>query len=362
MLGIVPSNLVCDILSQAIACGASDVVLKTGAPPRLRVNGEWLEAATPAVEPDDIASLAGVCAIPGESADADASFAWPEGGRFRVNFHQSLGRPGAVLRRIRPEIPALESLGLPVEVLVSWMKTRSGLVILSGPTGSGKSTTAAAILERINQTLPRHIVTIEDPLEYLFRDACAVFTQREVGIDTPSFAEGLRRSLRQAPDVIFLGEIRDSESAATALQASETGHLVLTTLHSASAPEALERLELFFREGERARMRQAVASQVRGILCQRLLPATSGGRVAACEFFTNAASSRVLIAGGRFPEIADFIDRNPSGASQALEEALAGLVKSGTVAAEEALLHCLRPQNLERRLRGIASHPSAARR
>ena len=182
------------------------------------------------------------CGIdPATHPEADISWQIPHGGRLRVNLYHTLGRLAAVLRPIRARIPSLAELGLPAALLESWLQRRYGLILVTGPTGSGKSTTVASCLDWINRHLARHIVTLEDPIEYLFENDLSFFSQREIRQDSESFATGLRAALRQSPDVLFLGEIRDAETAVTALHAAETGHLVISTLHSSSVVETLER-------------------------------------------------------------------------------------------------------------------------
>jgi len=350
-----------DILRAAVASGASDVILRSGSTAILRINGSLFPLdSTPLLEAD-MDSLWHSCGATSADLDRDTSFTSEDGERFRANLHHQLGSRGAVLRRIRRDIPQLETLGVPDQLLSRWATSKSGLIIVSGATGSGKSTTLAALLDRINHTEARHIVTIEDPVEYLFSNNLSLFTQREVGIDTPSFAEGLRRSLRQNPDIIFLGEIRDTESAITAMQAAETGHLVVTTLHAAACADVLERLELLFPPHERQSIRKALASQLLGVLCQCLLPAMAGGRIPACEFFSNAASSRTLIAEGRLDQIGEFIARADPREASSFSESLLTLVRAGRVEEAVALEACNDPRELARALRGINSSASSTR-
>jgi twitching motility protein PilT len=341
------------ILHAAIASGASDILLHLKKPAVLRLHGNLVPLESPPVEATDLDSLWLACGARDGDLDRDASLT--AGERFRVNLHHQLGSRGAVLRRIRSDIPALETLGVPAPLLLKWIAAKSGIIIVSGPTGSGKSTTLAALIEQVNQTTARHIVTIEDPVEYLFSGKLSLFTQREVGIDTPTFAEGLRRSLRQNPDIIFLGEIRDAESALTAMQAAETGHLVLTTLHAASCTDVLDRLALLFPPEERDPVAKTLAAQLLGVLCQRLVPATTWARVPACEFFSNVASSRHLIAASRMDAIRDFIARADPREARSFADSLLELVRKGLVEEATALNVCDNPQEFTRALRGVSS-------
>ncbi len=356
------SPLLDEALDLAIRHGASDVILREGTAPVLRIDGSLFASETAPLTTDDMDALWSACrAAPGES-DHDASLSTGSGERFRVNLHRRLGERGAVLRRIKREIPDLDSLGVPADLLREWAARESGLLIVSGPTGSGKSTTLAAVLDHVNRTVARHVVTIEDPVEYLFEPALSVFTQREVGVDTPSFAEGLRRSLRQDPDIILVGEIRDALSAMAALQAAETGHLVLATLHASACGEAVERLELLFPQGERDTARKTLSSQLVGVLCQRLVPARAGGRIAACEYFSNEALSRKLIAEGRMAELQDLIARGDPRTARPLSDSLLQLVRDGVVDEAIAMEIVPRPQDFARALKGIVSGAQSARR
>jgi twitching motility protein PilT len=247
-------------------------------------------------------------------------------------------------------VPGIETLGVPANLLASWIVRPSGLVLVTGPTGSGKSTTLAACLEWLNQNYHRHIVTIEDPIEYLFTPAKGLFTQREVGTDTMTFAEGLRRSLRQSPDVILLGEIRDSESAVTALQAAETGHLVLATLHSSNVLDTFERLSRLFGASEREGVQQLV-----GLLCQKLIPSLPDGRALAVEHFENQAVTRKWIAEGKFRDLADFIGKGDNPNNTTFLESLVVMIQEGRISEATALHVATNPREVQRRLRGVNS-------
>ncbi len=350
------------VCATAVEWGASDVILHEGRRPRIRVAGRLHEADLPAPGIAFFEDLWVRVGVPVGTRDADAAWVSATGQRFRLNLLNSLGRRGAVLRRIPGEIPALDSLGVPAEVLRGWASSRSGMILLSGPTGSGKSTTIAALLDDLNSREERHIVTIEDPVEYAFSDRHCLFTQREVGIDTPGFAEGLRRSLRQNPDVIFLGEIRDAETATTAFQAAETGHLLLATVHAATAPEVMERLEGLFETEAREGVRKTLSAQTLGILCQKLLPGTDGNLVLVCEYFSNRGMIRKLIAEGRRAELADAIAADQPPSAFGFLAALAELVRSGRLATDVALEVATNPQELQRALRGITSSSAGTRR
>ncbi len=346
-------DVIDDLCRLARKHGASDLFLRAGAVPQLRIQNELAVAGEAPLSPEALDAFWQRCGAPADALDFDTSYVDSAGERFRVNLHRSLLERGAVLRPIKTLVPGLAELGLPVDLLTSWLVRRSGLVLVSGPTGSGKSTTLAAGLDWLNRHHARHIVTIEDPIEYLFQPVLGLFTQREVGLDTPSFAEGLRRSLRQSPDVILLGEIRDAASALTALQAAETGHLVLATLHSSSVLDALERLGRVFEARERESVFHVLSQQLIGVLCQRLVGPATAGRVLAVEHFENQAVTRKWILEGKFRDLAEFIARGDNPANVTLNKSLAALVRAGRISEPAAVQAALSPHELQRELRGI---------
>jgi len=334
--------------------GASDLYLHADKPPQYRINGELVPTGDGVVHGGELETLWRQCGAPLDALDYDGSYIASDGNRFRVNLFQTLFKRGAVLRPIKTVIPGIETLGLPAELLASWVTRPSGLVLVTGPTGAGKSTTIAACLEWLNQNYHRHIVTIEDPIEYLFTPANCLFTQREVGSDTSTFAEGLRRSLRQSPDVILLGEIRDSASAITALQAAETGHLVLATLHSSNVLDSLERLSRLFEVAERDGVFQLLSQQLVGILCQKLVPSPEG-RALVVEHFENMAVTRKWIAEGKFRELADFLSKGDNPLNVTFLQSLVEMIQSGRISQEVGVQTAMNPRELQRRLRGISS-------
>ncbi len=335
--------------------GASDLFLHQERPPQIRLNGELMTLGSAPVHAEELESLWIQCGATLDVLDYDGSYVATDGVRYRVNLFRSLFARGAVLRPIKTIVPALETLGVPVDLLATWVTRPFGLVLVTGPTGGGKSTTLAATLEWLNQNYARHIVTIEDPIEYLFTPARSLFTQREVFSDTPTFAEGLRRSLRQSPDVILLGEIRDSTSAVTALQASETGHLVLATLHSSNVLDSLERLARLFDASEREGVLHLLSQQLVGIICQKLVPGTMEGRALAVEHFENQAVTRKWIAEGRFKELADFVAKGDNPANVTFLHSLATLIQAGRISEATGMQVATNPRELQRRLRGIDS-------
>jgi pilus retraction protein PilT len=338
--------------------GASDLFLHANRVPQVRIHGQLLALESPPLSEAELESFWAGCGAPLEASDFDGSFVASNGTRYRVNLFRTLDKRGAVLRPIKTEIPSLDSLGLPVSLLISWITRPAGLVLVTGPTGAGKSTTLASCLDWMNQNQQRHIVTIEDPIEYLFQPAGCLFTQREVGSDTPTFAEGLRRSMRQSPDLILLGEIRDSASAITALQAAETGHLVLATLHSSNVLDSMERLSRLFDQREREGVLQVLSQQLVGILCQKLVAAEVDGRTLIVEHFENQAVTRKWIMEGKFTELADFVAKGDNPANVTFLRSLVSLVQAGRISQATALQVSANPHELQRLLRGIGSHSS----
>jgi len=344
-----------DVLTRTAArMGAADLFLSAGEVPRVRLGGRLRELDAPAPSAEDLAALRAACGIPGDPfGEADASHVDGAGNRFRVNFFHHLGRAAAVLRFIKSEIPGLAELGLPAWLLEDWVSRRSGLVLVTGATGSGKSTTLAAALDWVNQHHSRHIVTIEDPVEYVFTNREAYFSQRQVGADTESFAAGLRAALRQSPDVIFVGEIRDVETATTALQAAETGHLVLSTLHSSSVTDTMERLSNLFPVAERESAMMLLASHLIGVISQKLLAAKEGGMGVVVEHFQNEGATREWIRKTDLPLLQDHLDRSQSPANQSFLASLVAAVRAGWLDASLGAAAAANAADFQRALRGI---------
>ena len=278
-----------DLLIRARKMGASDVHVTVGIPPKCRVNGELVTLMEGRILPADSKALVEQM-IPGRlverfnrEGEVDFSYAIKGVGRFRVNIFKQRGTMSFVIRLVNTEIPSPESLGLPQSVL-ELVKKKRGLILVTGPTGSGKSTTLASLIHIINQTQNKHIITLEDPIEYLHSHEKSIVNQREVGIDTQSYAGALRAALREDPDIILVGEMRDLDTIATAVTAAETGHLVLSTLHTIGAVPTIERIIDVFPMNQQAQIRLQLATLLEAIISQQLLPtADRKGRVAAFE-------------------------------------------------------------------------------
>jgi twitching motility protein PilT len=333
----------------------SDLHVKVGSPPMARIAGELrpLPGADSLTAVDTDHALRGILTQPTRLAELEAegevdfAFAVPGLARFRVNAFRQRGSISIVCRRIPYGVTTIDELGLPTAVRDMAEEPR-GIVLVTGTTGSGKSTTLAAMVDHVNTTSARHIVTIEDPIEFLHSDKRSVINQREVGSDTGSFGRALRRVLRQDPDIILIGEMRDEETVRTALSAAETGHLVLSTLHTADAAETINRVIDFFPPHEHRQVRAMLAATLRGVVSQRLLPAIGGGRVAALELLRTTGRVRDAIIDpdqtGLLPGI---IVEGAYYGMQTFDQALFEHVKAGRVTRDVALAAASSPQDFK---------------
>jgi twitching motility protein PilT len=353
-----------DLLTRMVGHAASDLHLAVGAAPAARIRGELGAVdGLPALTPDDTRQLLyGLLSTEQQKRleverQLDLSYALPGVARFRVNVYFQRQALGAVFRLIPDEIRTLEELGLPDSLNELAAKPR-GLVLVTGPTGSGKSTTLAALVDRVNRTRSDHILTIEDPIEFIHRHKRCLVNQREIGADAVSFADALRAALRQDPDVILLGEMRDLETIATALTAAETGHLVFATLHTQSAPSTIDRIIDVFPGEQQEQVRTQLAGALQGVLTQTLVPTADGtGRVAALEVLLPDDAVRNLIRQGKVEQIYSVMQTGTQRGMQTLEQALARLVLSGAVALEVALARSSRPAELD----GLVQRSGGAR-
>ena len=337
------SPALADLLGVLLENKGSDLHLQAGEVPIGRFNGVLGRFELPPLSESDVLQLAREALGSDEkmqdfqaTKDCDAAIAIPNLGRFRVNLFYQRNAPGLVLRTIGTKIPTLEQLELP-EVLKTIAASNDGLVLVTGATGSGKSTTLAALIDHINTTEACHIMTLEDPIEFVHENKLALINQREISVDSSTFASALKHVLRQDPDVILIGEMRDAESAAVALTAAETGHLVFGTLHTQDAPESLERLINIFPTDRVAQVRMQLSLGLRAIICQKLLPRVEGGRTAALEILINSPRIKKLILEGDTLKIPAAIQASRSEGMQTFNQALVDLVKAGKVEEAEAL-------------------------
>ena len=332
------------VLRHAVENGASDVHLKVGQPPVLRHDGELAPSDDfpPLADADLEEILEQVTLLAprrrqifDETGDLDIAYSEPGLPRFRVNGFRQRGAISFAFRVIPDQVPGFDELHLPPGV-ARLAEERRGLVLVTGATGSGKTTTLAAMLDHINRTRRQHIVTIEDPIEILHEDRGCIVNQREVGLDTDSFAQALRRVLRQDPDVILIGELRDTETAQVALQAAESGHLVLSTLHTLDAAETIGRLVEYFPPEKQAQVTSILAGVLKGVISQRLLPALGGGRIPAVEVMVTNARIAELIRERRAAEISEAVAEGEFFQMQTFSQALIDLVLRGLVDRETA--------------------------
>ncbi len=351
---MVTNNRLDELVSRLVELGGSDLHLKVDAPPAVRVRGllTYLEDYG-VLRPEDTAEIVKAI-IPdnlvGEferDGEADFSHAVAGVGRFRVNAFKQRGTISVVMRFIPLGVPRFEELNLP-EVIARLAQEERGIVLVTGTTGSGKSTTLASMIDLVNHSMRKHIVTIEDPIEFLHRDDQSIINQREVGTDTVSFSRALRRVLRQDPDIILIGEIRDSESAQIALSAAETGHLVLSTLHTVDATETVNRMIDLFPPHERAQVRTMLAGTLKGIIGQRLVRTKDGGRLAACEVMvTTGRIQDFIMDPAQTGQIQQAISEGEYYGMQTFDQALLKLVEEDRVEYGEALKASSRPQDFK---------------
>jgi pilus retraction protein PilT len=342
------------LIENSFTGGASDVFLTEGERPRVRSDGNIIIAHGGLVSREAIAGIWQECGLdPATTSDGDASMSVDNLGRLRVNAYRTLGRLAVALRTIKREIPDFAELGLPEALMTSWMERRSGLVLVTGPTGAGKSTTLAACLQWVNRHQARHVVTLEDPIEYLFENQHAWFSQREIRRDTGDFGVALRAALRQSPDIILVGEIRDAETAATALRAAETGHLVLATLHSSGVADTVERLTRMLDTSHGATA-SLLAQQLVGVLSQQLLPRINGGVLAVLEYVQNEAAVRKWIAEGNYTDLKDHLQRGDDSIACSFLRYLIAATRQGIIDPDTARSATDRPQDFDRAMRGIS--------
>ncbi len=332
-------------LETALALGASDLHVKVPAIPRVRINGRLRELegfdAVTAGDADAVRERVLLSSakqkVFAEDGSADLSY-FTAHGRFRVAAFTQRGSASFVFRAI-PAAPATDTLGLPPTVL-GWADELRGLVVITGPTGSGKSTTGAALVDRVNQTRPLHILTIEDPIEYLHPDSKSIVTQREIGLDAPTYHVALRAAMRQDPDVILIGEVRDEETAMTALRAAETGHLVICTMHTLNASETVQRFIDLFGDRQALLARQMLAATLVGIASQRLVPSAGGGQALNSEVLVNSSRVRDLIANGASQtEVDKAVKEGDYYGMRTFDQCLLAHVRAGTVTREDALAY-----------------------
>jgi twitching motility protein PilT len=346
------------ILKLAVESGASDAHIKIGTPIIFRINRqlvaiespspteEWMNMVVKTITPVHLQKRLE------EEREIDFSYFEPGTGRFRTNLFQQRGQFCLAMRYVKTNVPSFQELGL-LETIKKIAESPRGIVLLAGSTGCGKSTTLAAIIEHINANFKKHIVTMEDPIEYVFEDNQSVIEQREVGLDTQSFEHALKHVLRQDPDVIMIGEMRDSTSFTAAMSAADTGHLVLSTLHTTNAAQSISRILDFFKADEREQIRRQLAGTLQAVICQRMVNTNSGGVTPALEILINTGTVKKLIEENRLDKLPAAIETGGEDGMQNFNGALFQLVKDRKVSEREALAKATNAQALEMNFKGI---------
>ncbi len=330
-----------DLLEDLVRAGGSDLHLKVGSPPTFRINGDLQAHDSPRLMPDDIQRLIKPSmnekqiAELAQARDLDYAISLSGVARFRASVFFQRGTVVGVFRAVPFDVPRLENLGLP-DACSDLAGRKSGLVLVTGATGSGKSTTLAAVVDHVNRTQRVHILTLEDPIEFVHRDRTAIVNQRQVGSDVATFSGGVIRALRHDPDVILIGEMRDLETIEAALTAAETGHLVLATLHTSSAAQTVDRILDVFPADKQAQVRLQLSSTLQGILSQHLLPGIDGGRVAAVEVLIATRGIRAMVREGKTHQITSAIQAGGRHGMQTMRMAVEAAVRAGRVDAREA--------------------------
>lgn len=341
-----------DLLTKVVEIGASDLHLKVGSPPVLRIDGELHATNLPPLQAEDTEEYAQSIFTQRAATEfrdgheADFAYGNPALGRFRVNVYRQRGAVSLVLRRILPTTKSFAELGLP-PILAKLAEEQRGLVLVTGPTGAGKTTTLASMIDHINTRRRVNIVTIEDPIEVIHEDKTAIISQREIGIDTKEYAEALRRVLRQDPDVILIGEIRDAETVRASLQAAETGHLVLATLHTIDATETVNRIIDLFPPYQQKQIRLLLAGTLKGIISQRLLERRNGeGRVPAVEVLTmNGRVFDRIVDENQTHTLVDVIQESEFYGMQSFDQAILKLFGDGDISLQVAMVHASNPHD-----------------
>jgi twitching motility protein PilT len=342
-----------DALHRLLAAGGSDIVLSAGSQARMRRDGrlEPLEPdATPLTPIHTERIVREVLTVHqwdelNRRRHVDFAFTWREQARIRGNAYYQRGSLAVSFRLLPLGIPTFEQLGLP-ESIHKLLGRRQGLILVTGPTGCGKSTSQAAMIDHLNRSRPYHIITIEDPIEYVHKHRMSIVDQREVGVDTPTFAEGLRAAFREDPDVVLIGEMRDLETIAAALTVAETGHLVVATLHTNDAPQAVDRIVDSFQGPQQQQVRVQLAACLAGVIYQQLLPAEGGGRVAAFEILMSNVAARSMIKERKTDQLRSLLQTGVREGSQTLERSLNQLLRSGVITERDARAHSLYPDEI----------------
>ena len=346
------------ILKTAVEGGASDIHIKVGTPVIFRISRElisidcpiptvqWLNEVVEKMTPVHMKKKLE------DDREVDFSYNLPDVGRFRTNIFQQRGTWALAMRYVKNRVATFEELGL-LESIKSLAEAPRGIVLVAGSTGSGKSTTLAAMIEHLNNNFKKHIVTLEDPIEFVFEDNQSVIEQREIGLDTSSFYGALKHVLRQDPDIIMLGEMRDAVTFTAAMSAADTGHLVLSTLHTTTAAQSITRILDFFKAEEREQVRRQLAGTLRAVVCQRMVPSVDGRMVPALEILINSPLIKKMLEENRLDKLSAAIESSADDGMLTFNQSLFNLVKTGKVTEKEAMAKATNPQALEMNFKGI---------
>lgn len=350
-----------DILELAIEYKSSDIHLKANMPPVFRIDGVIRSVPDlPVLDPETLRHLVFSFLTPRqqqifeESYELDCALLFGDQCRVRVNVYLDLDSVGCAMRIVPLEIPSIQELGL-APVVDNLTQSKQGLILVTGVTGSGKSTTLAAMINNINENEAKHIYTMEDPIEFVHRPKCSIITQREIGYTTKSFHNALKAALRADPDVLLLGEMRDPQTIQMALRAAETGHVVLSTLHTASAPKTIQRIIGAFEPGVQDAMRLQLANALRAVIAQQLVPMVGGGRLCVQEIMINTPSVQDCILKGEIDNIYEFIKASAYDGMQTMDGALYNAYREGWVDADTCRAYAINPGEMDRILRGAMS-------
>lgn len=348
-----------NFLTKAVSIGASDVHLKVDERPMIRKDGKIIKVDMPALIEEDLNEILNIV-VPktvrtraNSAFDLDFSYEIKGVSRFRINLSRQLGKSALVIRTIPYEIKSFENLHLPISI-EQFAKLNNGIVLVTGPTGSGKSTTLASMIDYINQHYQKHIITIEDPIEFIFTSKKSAISQRQVGVDTPYFPDGVKYALRQDPDVILIGEIRDRETVECALKASETGHLVFATLHTNDAVQTINRIVNMFDPQDRQYVRSQIAGTLRGTISQKLINnKTAEGRHPACEILVATSTVRDFIVKDELEQIYDLVKKGSFNEMLTMNTSLYKLYKDGIISQEDAIANSDNKNELKQMIRGV---------
>jgi twitching motility protein PilT len=346
-----------EIMAESARQHASDIFITVGVPPVLKIEGQLKRMAGEPLRPDETAYMAAELSVKrdeliqqGNAGERDFSVSLPDIGRFRANVFLQRGSVAISIRRIYSELPSPEVLRIPPAVLSLAERTK-GLVLVTGPAGSGKTTTLATLIDLINHHRDCHVLTLEDPIEYLHRHGRSIINQREIGGDTRSYAEGLRAALRESPDVILIGETRDLETISIALTAAETGHLVLSTLHTVGTAMTIDRIVDVFPSNQQQQVRIQLSTVLQAVVSQQLLLASNGKRMAAFEVMLVNPAIRNMIRESKTPQIDSVLQMNAASGMRTMDMSLAELVNEGLVHLDDASPYCISPETFLRMVR-----------